>query len=41
MSGAKGVIIDDIIAGVYSLIIIMFYKIIYSLMRNYINRIKE
>ena len=30
MSGAKGVIIDDIIAGIYSLIIIMFYKIILS-----------
>ena len=28
MSGAKGVIIDDIIAGIYSLIIIMLYKII-------------
>ena len=30
MSGAKGVIIDDIIAGIYSLIIIMFFKIILS-----------
>jgi phosphatidylglycerophosphatase A len=30
LSGAKGVIIDDIIAGIYSLIIIMFYKIILS-----------
>ena len=28
LSGAKGVIIDDIIAGIYSLIIIMFYKIV-------------
>ncbi len=31
MSGAKGVIIDDIIAGIYSLVIIMFYKIILSI----------
>tara|TARA_Y100000992_G_C21202491_1_gene461200 strand:+ start:283 stop:741 length:459 start_codon:yes stop_codon:yes gene_type:complete len=30
LSGAKGVIIDDIIAGIYSLIIIMFYKIVLS-----------
>ena len=30
LSGAKGVIIDDIIAGIYSLIIIMIYKIILS-----------
>ena len=30
MNGAKGVIIDDIIAGIYSLIIIMFFKIILS-----------
>ena len=28
LSGAKGVIMDDIIAGIYSLIIIMFYKIV-------------
>ena len=28
LSGAKGVILDDIIAGIYSLIIIMFYKIV-------------
>ena len=30
LSGAKGVIMDDIIAGIYSLIIIMFYKIVLS-----------
>ncbi len=30
MNGAKGVIVDDIIAGIYSLIIIMFFKIILS-----------
>ncbi len=31
ISGAKGVIVDDIIAGIYSLIIVMFYRIILSL----------
>ena len=30
ISGARGVIFDDIIAGIYSLIIIMFYKIFLS-----------
>ena len=31
ISGARGVIFDDIIAGIYSLIIIMLYKIILSI----------
>ena len=30
ISGARGVIFDDVIAGIYSLIIIMFYKIFLS-----------
>ena len=29
LNGAKGVIMDDIIAGIYSFNIIMLYKIIY------------